>query len=95
MKILVVGSTGLVGSVLVPLLTTNGHTVVSLTRNKKPGDAASIKWDPTTGELDPAQLEGIDAVIHLAGETVGGRRWTAARSPLRPRAKPVSRRNGR
>lgn len=76
MRILVVGSTGLVGSTLVPLLTTNGHTVVSLTRGKSVPGMSAIHWNPETGELDPAALEGFDAVIHLAGENIAGRRWS-------------------
>jgi uncharacterized protein (TIGR01777 family) len=78
MRILVVGSTGLVGSTLVPLLTTSGHTVVSLTRGNVSSNAPDvIHWNPETGKLNPEQLEGFDAVIHLAGENVAGRRWTA------------------
>jgi uncharacterized protein (TIGR01777 family) len=76
MRILVVGSTGLVGSTLVPLLTTNGHTVVSLTRGTKSDKSTSIHWNPENGELKPADIEGFDAVIHLAGENVAGHRWT-------------------
>lgn len=78
MKILVTGSTGLVGSTLVPLLTTSGHTVVRLTRGSQSADSNTIVWDPESGQLDPKSLEGFDAVIHLAGENIATRRWSAA-----------------
>ncbi|MBI4473678.1 MAG: NAD-dependent epimerase/dehydratase family protein, partial [Acidobacteria bacterium] len=77
MKILVTGATGLVGTALLPVLTSAGHQVVRLVRrNPKPGD---VLWDPETGKLDAAALEGIDGAVHLAGENIAGGRWTAAR----------------
>jgi uncharacterized protein (TIGR01777 family) len=79
MNILVSGATGLVGSDLVPLLTTGGHRVTRLKRSPAgPGEAA-ISWDPEKGTLDPAGLEGIDAVVHLAGESIAAGRWNADR----------------
>lgn len=78
MKILVVGATGLVGSALVPFLTTGGHTVLKLSRRDSNHDPRTIIWDPTTGKIPVADLEGLDAVIHLAGEGIATRRWTAA-----------------
>lgn len=78
MRILVSGSTGLVGSALVPLLTTSGHTVVRLTRGSKPKDPSTIHWDPENGQIDPKDFEGFDAVIHLAGENIAGLRWSAS-----------------
>jgi uncharacterized protein (TIGR01777 family) len=42
-------------------------------------DPSAIRWDPAAGQLDPADLEGVDAVVHLAGAGIGDRRWTAAR----------------
>ena len=79
MKILVVGATGLVGSSLVPMLTTGGHTVVKLSR-KKPNvsDSGTIVWNPEEGKIAVDELEGFDAVIHLAGEGIAARRWTTA-----------------
>jgi len=71
MKIVVTGSTGLVGSALIPLLESAGHEVVRL---KRPA-----QWDPETGVADPSAFGGVDAVVHLAGENIAGGRWTAAR----------------
>lgn len=76
MRILVTGATGLVGSALAPALSAGGHAIIRLTRSPRgPGDAG---WDPARGALDRAALEGLDAVVHLAGENVAGARWTDA-----------------
>ena len=76
MKILVTGGTGLVGSALCPMLTTGGHEVYRLTRSS-PKEANDIQWNPAAGDLPRAQLEGLDAVVHLAGENIAGSRWNA------------------
>lgn len=77
MKVAVTGATGLVGSALVPVLATAGHEVVRLVR-AMPTAGGDIHWDPAAGRLDAASLEGLDAVVHLAGERITGR-WTAAK----------------
>jgi len=78
MKVLVTGSTGLVGSALVPFLASGGHEVVRLVRGRlKPG-VVEVPWDPQAGTIEAAKLEGLDAVVHLAGERITGR-WTAAK----------------
>ena len=79
MKILVSGSSGLVGRALVPRLTKGGHQVVRLVRARAAPDEAAILWDPDAGTLDPAPLEGFDAVIHLSGESIATGRWTEAK----------------
>lgn len=79
MRILVTGSTGLIGSVLIPLLRTEGHKVVRLVRASSRRDSEKIPWDPAAGRLDPSVLEGFDGVVHLSGENIGEGRWTAAR----------------
>ena len=76
LAIAVTGAGGLLGRTLVPFLTTGGHRVVTVTR--RPRGADQIGWDPTAGRLEAGRLEGIDAVVHLAGEPIGVR-WTAAR----------------
>ena len=70
MKIAITGSTGLVGSALVPVLKKTGHDVLGLSRPSQ--------WDPDKGILDQRILDGIDAFIHLAGENIAAGRWTAA-----------------
>jgi len=80
MKIVVSGSTGLIGSALVPRLVGEGGDVVPLVRRSvRPGERA-FSWDPEAGKIDRAALEaaGVDVVIHLAGENVFGR-WTPAK----------------
>src|SRR2546425_2911163 len=73
MKIVVSGSTGLIGSVLTEALLRRDHEVVPLLRRRlAPGEHA-IAWDPERATIDRAGLEGADAVIHLAGENVFGR----------------------
>ena len=66
MRIAMTGSSGLVGSTLVPLLTTEGHTVTRLVR-QHPAHG-EVLWDPRAERFDASPLEGFDAVIHLAGE---------------------------
>lgn len=76
-RILVTGASGLVGRALVGFLQGGGHEVVRLVR-RAPGPG-EIFWDPAAGRLDPADLEGFDAVVHLAGEGIGEGRWTPER----------------
>ncbi|HEY6092347.1 MAG TPA: TIGR01777 family oxidoreductase [Gemmatimonadales bacterium] len=78
MKIVVSGSTGLVGSALQPVLVRAGHDVVPLVRRPPAPGERAIQWNPARGTIDRAGLEGADAVIHLAGENVFGR-WTPAK----------------
>jgi uncharacterized protein (TIGR01777 family) len=78
MKIVVSGSTGLIGSALTKALRRREHDVVPLVRRRvSPGEQA-LAWDPERGSVDRAGLEGADAVIHLAGENVFGR-WSPAK----------------
>jgi len=76
MRIVVSGATGLMGSALVPSLRSAGHTVLRLTRSRQDAGADEIWWDPANGVLDPAALEGVDAVVHLSGESIATGRWT-------------------
>lgn len=82
MNILVAGSSGLIGRALVPALVAKGHTVRRLVRPTTATaglDAASlVLWDPAIGDLDPGALDGVDAVVNLAGRSIGERRWSAA-----------------
>ena len=79
MKVIVTGSTGLVGRALVRSLLADGHGVTRLVRGdsqgfRAPGTAA-VHWDPERGEIDASALEGHDAAVHLAGENVAAGRW--------------------
>lgn len=74
MRIAIAGSTGLIGSHLVDALTARGDEVVRLVRPST--DATGIAWDPSTGTIDTAALEGFDVVVNLAGRSIGERRWS-------------------
>src|SRR5690625_1439391 len=71
LKVAITGATGLVGSHLTALLRTAGHEVLTISR----GPRGDVQWDPENGEIDSARLNGIDAVVHLAGEPIA-QRWT-------------------
>ena len=75
MRIAVTGASGLVGSHLVPQLRSHGHDVVTLVR-RAPVRPDEIRWDPSSGDLDPADLEGVEAAVHLAGAGIGDKRWS-------------------
>ena len=79
MKVLISGSTGLIGSALVSFLTNAGHDVLRLVRSAPKSDGSEVHWDPESGRIDNAGLEGMDAVVHLAGENIGAGRWTRDR----------------
>jgi len=78
LNVLVRGSSGLIGSALISALANEGHRVIRLTRSGSAGDHGTVRWDPSASEIDTDRLEGIDAVVHLAGESVEGR-WTSAK----------------
>jgi uncharacterized protein (TIGR01777 family) len=73
MDVLISGATGLIGSALIPELEAKGHTVRRLTRH--PRQEGDIRWDIDAGTVD-GDLSGIDAVVHLAGESIAEGRWT-------------------
>lgn len=79
MKIIIAGASGMVGSALTPALQAAGHTVLRLVRGRSVGGSDEIAWNPAAGELDLARVAGAGAIINLAGENLGARRWTAAR----------------
>ena len=79
MKIAITGSTGLVGSVLIPFLLTGGHQVIRLVRKTREASndgTTSLLWNPDQDQLNAHELEGVDAVINLAGESIAAKRWT-------------------
>ncbi len=79
LDIAISGASGLIGSQLCAFLSTGGHRVRRLVRRNANSAAGEITWDPSRGEIDSKALEGVDAVIHLAGENIASGRWTAAR----------------
>lgn len=76
-KVAVTGTTGLIGTALVAQLKSDGYQVQKLVR-RPVRTADEVFWDPIKGEVDTNSLEGVDAVFHLAGASVGGKRWSAA-----------------
>jgi len=82
MKILISGSSGLVGRALSSALRGEGHTVARLVRpggTLSPGD---VSWDPMAATVDTAAMEGTDAVVHLSGASIAGARWTPGRKAI-------------
>jgi hypothetical protein len=74
-RIAITGSSGLIGTALVGHLKSEGHTVQRLVR-RAPVAVDEVTWDPQTGYVDLSALEGVDAIIHLAGVPVADKRWT-------------------
>lgn len=83
MRVVIAGSTGLIGSALTASLVADGHDVVRLVR-RAPSPAAAdshiteARWDPSAAHLPSSALDGADAVVNLAGAGVGDHRWTPA-----------------
>jgi uncharacterized protein (TIGR01777 family) len=78
MRIVMAGASGLIGTDLSSRLVSDGHDVTRLVR-RTPASPAEVRWDPNAGQLDPACLEGADAVINLSGAGIGDRPWTRRR----------------
>lgn len=91
MKIIISGSSGLIGTALIDSLRPEGHSICRLVRSTStaPADATStlIRWEPPTGSIDLAAMEAADAVVHLAGASVAGGRWTASRKEILRRSR--------
>jgi uncharacterized protein len=73
MRVAITGASGLIGTALRRSLEADGHAVSPLVRSD---DRPGIRWDPEQGTIDAAALEGVDAVVHLAGEGIAEKRWT-------------------
>lgn len=75
MKVLITGATGLIGSALDRACVSDGIEVVRLTHSRSRGEGF-YHWDPTRGQFDSNALKDVDVVVHLAGESIAGGRWT-------------------
>jgi uncharacterized protein (TIGR01777 family) len=76
-KILITGASGMIGSHLMRVLESSGHAVLSAVRREARNDR-EVRWVPERGEIDRAKLQGIDGVVHLAGASIAGQRWSTA-----------------
>ncbi|MDR7475609.1 MAG: TIGR01777 family oxidoreductase [Armatimonadota bacterium] len=79
LTVVVAGASGHLGSALVALLQHQGHRVRRLVRSPRPSTLEAVPWNPEAGTIDAAALEGVDAVINLAGERIAAVRWTQAK----------------
>ncbi len=82
LRVAVSGTGGLVGGALVPFLTTAGHDVRRIVRGKADHARGEVAWDDARGSFDAAALEGLDAVVHLAGAGIADERWSDERKKL-------------
>jgi uncharacterized protein (TIGR01777 family) len=79
--VLVTGSHGFIGGALIPRLRADGHRVLRLVRGETEG-VDDVRWDPDADTIDAARLEGVGAVVHLAGAGIGDKKWTPERKQL-------------
>ncbi len=82
MRILITGASGLVGSALSAALSAEGHSVGRFARTGSPSNKNDVAWNPATSEMDLSAAEGADAVVNLAGASIGDGRWTEERKTL-------------
>ncbi len=75
-RVFITGASGLVGSALGQMLRRDGHEVVPMSRSSTGDGKQAMVWNPKEGQLDPADLEGADVIVHLAGESIAAARWT-------------------
>lgn len=78
LRVAITGASGLIGSQLAAFLTAGGHEVLRFARGRT-ARAGEIGWNPASGRIDHEALEGLDAVVHLAGESIAAGRWTDER----------------
>ena len=93
MNVLITGGRGLIGTALCQMLQKEGHRVSLLSRSVKPGTGVPVYlWNPDKAEIPPEALKETDCIIHLAGENIGSKRWSAKRRQeiLDSRIRPVN-----
>ena len=73
MIVAITGASGVIGKAVSEYLEADGHTIIRISRNP---EIADVHWNPSTGLIDAKGLNGINAMVHLAGENIGGRRWS-------------------
>lgn len=84
-RILVTGATGLVGKALIPALVNSGYAVNALSRRKQVSDLPQVqffRWDVSANQIDESCLDGVSAIIHLAGENIAAVPWSNRRKQL-------------
>ncbi|MGK6351243.1 TIGR01777 family oxidoreductase [Parapedobacter sp. DT-150] len=84
-RVLVTGASGLIGRALMPVLVERGYFVNALSRTKRVSDLSGVQffeWDVSADQVDPACLDGVTAIIHLAGENIGALPWSNKRKQL-------------
>ncbi len=79
LRVALTGASGFVGSALRHFLTTGGHEVLPIVRRKPNRELGEIYWDPMERRIEGQRLEGVDAVVHMAGESLSRGRWTPAK----------------
>ena len=79
MRVALTGGSGLIGGAVTAALQAEAHEVIHLVRPPRRAGAGQVAWDPAAGTIDAGGLEGLDAVVHLAGEPTTAWRWTAAK----------------
>ena len=77
-RVAITGASGLIGGRLAPLLIQHGYVVQPLVRRAPRPGSREIRWDPETGVMDTEALDGVDAVVHLAGKSIAAGRWSPA-----------------
>ena len=79
LRVAITGASGFVGSALRHFLTSGGHEVLPIVRRRPDRERGEIYWDPMERRIEGRRLEGVDAVVHLAGESLSRGRWTPAK----------------
>ncbi len=82
MDIVISGASGLIGTALTESLIAHGHRPIALVRRVPRAGADEVEWNPSDGTIDAPSLEGVDAVVHLAGAGIGDKRWSDERKQV-------------